>query len=189
VEHFDLPPPALAIAVMAVVMVLPLALLTLVPMAIFRAAYRRHRPLWAGRLEHVVRAAYRGSTVSVETAPRVPFRVVFASFVSLFIALPVMVVAPAAIRSVALEGMSVGAAIGMTGALLMVACGIVGWTILRPSREAVLAARVVGGGELLFAMGAAYVSIMPCAVIAAGHAIVLFAGAAANARGNVRACI
>lgn len=177
-EHFGLPPPGLVVVVVMVFVVVPLAVVLFLPLAAFRHSFRRHHARWVHASAHVVHGAYRGSTVLLEGAPRVPWIVVAASLLSLYLATPVAVALPFAVAAAAMEGVSVAAALAFDASLVMIAGAVVGYAILRPSRERAVA------------VIAAYrdASSVTYATIACSHAIVLFAAAAANERGNVRAC-
>jgi hypothetical protein len=187
VEHFDLPSPGLVFGVFVLVTLVPIAVFTFVPAVLFRAQFQRKRGLWGGRAEHVVRAAYRGTTVEIETPSRVPVTVAAVSLASLYLAAPVMIVGPLSLAAF-LEGFGKDALIGVTCSMLMIASAIVGCAILRPSREAVRGACVVACAEILFALSAAWHEWAPLAIIAAVHALALLLAALVNQRGNVRMC-
>jgi hypothetical protein len=187
VEHFDLPSPGLVFGVFLLVTLVPIAIFTFIPAVLFRVHFRRNRRLWGGRIEHVVRAAYRGATVVVETPSRVPLTVAAVSLASLYLAAPVFIVGPMSVAAM-LGGFGKEALIGVTCSLLMLASGVVGCSILRPSREAARGACVVAGAELLFALAAAWHEWAPLAIIAAVHAVLLLTAAFVNQRGNVRMC-
>ena len=186
-EHFDLPSPGLVFGVFILVTLVPIAVFTFLPAVLFRAQFQRKRKLWGGRFEHVVRAAYRGTTVEVETPSRVPVTVAAVSLASLYLAAPVLVVGPLSLAALA-EGFGKDAIIGTTCTLLMVASAIVGCAILRPSREAARGACVVAAAEILFALAAAWHEWAPLAIIAGVHAVALLLAAFVNHRGNVRMC-
>lgn len=186
-EHFDLPSPGLVFGVFVLVTLVPIAVFTFVPAVLFRAHLRRKRGLWRQSALHVVRAAYRGVTLELETPSRVPVTVAVVSLASLYLAAPVLVVGPLSLAAL-LEGFGKDAIIGTTCSLLMVASAIVGCALLRPSREAARGACVVASAEILFALAAAWNEWQPLAIIAGVHAASLVAAAVVNQRGNVRSC-
>jgi len=187
VEHFDLPSPGLVYGVFLLVTLVPIAVFTFVPAVLFRLHLRQKRGLWGGTALHVVRAAYRGTTVELETPSRVPWTVAVVSLASLYLAAPVMIVGPLSLAA-GLEGFGKDALIGTTCSLLMIASAIVGCALLRPSREAVRGACLVASAEIVFALASAWHEWTPLAIIAAVHALALVVAAFVNQRGNVRMC-
>jgi hypothetical protein len=166
---------------------IPIGVFMFVPAVLFRTHLKRHRSAWIRRGSHVVHGAYRGSVVETLAPARVPISVALGSLMSLYIAIPVLVVGPYALGS-ALAG-SPGEAIGGTAcSLLMIASAIVGCAILRPSREAARGAFVVGAVELVIALGAAYSEWTPLAVATGTHGVVLLLAALSNERANVARC-
>jgi hypothetical protein len=187
VEHFDMPSPGLVFGVFLLVTLVPMAVFTFVPAVLFRAQFRKKRGLWGGRVEHVVRAVYRGAAVEYETPSRVPVTVAAVSLASLYLAAPVFIVLPLSLAAL-LEGFGKDAVIGTACSLLMIASAVVGCALLRPSREAARGACVVAAAEILFALASAWNEWAPLAIIAAVHATALLLAAFVNQRGNVRMC-
>ena len=173
---------------MVVFTLVPVVVFTLVPAMLFRARLKRYRDAWTRRGTYTVRAAYRGTVVETVAPGRVPISVAVGSLVSLYVAVPVLAVAPLAVFAFA-DGNVGGALVGLVCSLLMVASAIVGCAILRPSREAATGALVVGGVLLLIALGAAFAEWTPLAFATAAHAGALLLAALANRRANVTRCV
>ena len=174
-------------AVFLLVTLVPIAVLTFVPAMLFRTHLKRYRAAWIRRGSHVVHAAYRGSVIETSTPSDVPIAVTVGSLISLYVAVPVVIVGPLTLCS-ALDG-GLGAALaGVLCSLLMIASAIVGCAILRPSREAVRGAVIVGAVELVIALAAAFCDWIPLACAIAVHALALLVAAGANQRANVARC-
>jgi hypothetical protein len=206
-ENFSAPPTGLMLVV-GLLLILPGAFAVFVPLAIFRSAARKHLASWSRERAWVAPGAYRGAPIVIATRPRIPFAVAVASVASLFVAVPLVVVAPVAIR----DGMTLVAErrVGweiftVLASVVMASSAVVGRTLLKPSREAAVAARVLATGEILLAHVLVIVvlafsmvcvgedaaaargqAVLMCAAFAVAHALVLFAGATANDRANVR---
>ena len=133
----------------------PAAVFTFVPAVLFRTRLKRHRAAWTRRGTYTVHGAYRGSVVETVAPARLPISVAVGSLVSLYVAVPVLAVAPFALFEL-IEGNVGEGFVALVCSLLMVASAIVGCAILRPSREAALGAYVIGAVLLLVALGAAF---------------------------------
>lgn len=165
----------------------PIAVLTFVPAVLFRTHLRRFRGAWTRRDTHEIHAAYRGSIIETIAPSGVPISVAVGSLVSLYVAVPVIVVAPLTVGAL-MDGGFGAALAGVMCSLLMVASAIVGCAILRPSREAVLGACVIGGVEIVIALAAAFCDWTPLAVAITVHALALLLAARTNQRANVARC-
>jgi hypothetical protein len=187
VEHFDFPAPGIVIATLIFCTLIPIAVFTFVPAVLFRTRLRRHRGAWLRRGTHVVQGAYRGAVIETLAPAGLPISVAVGSLMSLYIAVPVVVVGPLALGAL-MKGAVGEGFVGVVCSLFMVASAIVGCAILRPSREAALGARVIGVVELVIALGAAFCEWTPLAIAMAAHAIMLLLAALANARANVARC-
>jgi hypothetical protein len=166
---------------------LPIAVLTFVPAVLYRARLKRYRAAWTRRGTHIVHAAYRGSAIETIVPAGLPISVAVGSLMSLYIAVPLLVVAPLALGAF-VQGALGSALVGVVCSLFMAASAIVGCAILRPSREAALGARVIGAVELLIALAGAFCEWTPLAIAFAAHGIVLLLAAVANQRANVARC-
>jgi hypothetical protein len=187
VEHFDLPAPGIVIATLLLGTLLPIVVITFVPAVLFRTYLRRHRAAWTRRGTHVVHVAYRGSVIETIAPRSLPISVAIGSLMSLYVAVPVLVVLPLTALAIA-EGGFGAAFVGLSCSLLMAASAIVGCAILRPSRQAVLGACVVGAVEIVIALAAAFCEWTPLAVAIGVHALALLLAAGANQRANVARC-
>ena len=174
-------------AVLLLGTLVPIAVLTFVPAMLFRTHLKRYRADWVRRGTHVVHAAYRGTVVEMIAPATLPISVAIGSLMSLYVAVPVVIVGPLTLCA-ALDGGLRPALAGMLCSLLMIASAIVGCAILRPSREAVRGAVIVGAVELVIALAAAFSDWIPLACAVATHAIALLVAAAANQRANVARC-
>ncbi len=182
-----MPTPGIVIATILLGTLLPVAVFTFVPAVLFRTHLRRHRAAWTRRGTHVVHAAYRGSVIETIAPAGVPISVAVGSLMSLYVAVPMLVIVPLTLGAIVQGGLG-AALVGVVCSLLMAASAIVGCAILRPSRQAVLGARVVGVVELVIALGAAFCEWTPLAVAFAVHASALLLAAVANQRANVARC-
>lgn len=175
------------VATLLLCTLVPITVFTFVPAVLFRTRLKRYRGAWTRRGSHVVHAAYRGSVIETIAPAGVPISVVIGSLMSLYVAVPVLVIGPLAVGAL-VQGAFGGAFVGVACSLFMVASAIVGCTILRPSRQAALGARLIGALELLVALGAAFCDWAPVALAMGTHAVVLLVAALANQRANVARC-
>ena len=182
-----MPTPGILIVTLLLGTLVPIAVLTFVPAVLFRTYLKRHRAAWTRRGTHVVHAAYRGSIIETIAPGSVPISVAIGSLMSLYVAVPVLVVVPLTALAI-FEGGLGAAFVGLVCSLLMAASAIVGCAILRPSRQAVLGACVVGAVEVVIALAAAFCDWTPLAAAIGVHAIALLLAAGANQRANVARC-